>query len=261
MDIELPTQLWQTRHLFEVFLLATGIYVFLRFLRRTRGSGLVRGLAVLSFGILGSIVALYSTFDLPVLESLVKSVIQTIVLALVILFHPEIRRGLSLLGENPLVRRIAGSQNEKVINEVKRAAAHLAKERRGALIAFESDLSLGQYIEGGVAMDSEVNHLILESIFHPNSALHDGGVIIRQDRIAAAACLFPFTEDPDLSKRLGTRHRAAIGLSEDTHAVVVVVSEEQGAISLCHRGKIEPNLTVTELEERLQKHLLAAKEQ
>lgn len=254
---ELPPQIFEPQHLFEIFLIATGIYIFLRFLRSTRGSGLVRGLAILSFGILGSIVVLYNLLDLPVLEALVESVLQTLVLALVILFHPEIRRGVSLLGENPLVRRFAGLQSEKVISEIVRACSHLAKERRGAIIAFESDLSLDQYISGGVSLDSEVHHLIIESIFHPKSVLHDGGVIVRQNRIAAAACLFPLTEDPALSKRLGTRHRAAIGLSEETHALVIVVSEEQGAIGLVHRGKLQQNLTVSELEKALQRHLVA----
>ena len=129
-----------------------------------------------------------------------------------------------------------------LIEELIRAVSNLSKEKIGALIAIEREISLGTYVEGGVFIDAEVKADLIDTVFWPGSALHDGAIVIQNERIAAAGCLFPLTENPEISKRLGTRHRAAIGLTEETDAVTVVVSEETGNISVGVRGHLERDL-------------------
>jgi diadenylate cyclase len=249
--IEIPSDLTRPESLFEVLVMATAIYAFLRFLYSTRGSVITRGLVVLTALLVSSVFLFTALFRLPVLGHLLQFSLPTILLIFVVLFHPELRRGISRLGENPLLRRFAGASKEEPYTEVIRAVSRLARERTGALIAFEREFNLDAYIEGGVRIEGRIHHLLIEAIFQPDGPLHDGAVIIRRNRLEAAACLFPLTENPDLSKRMGTRHRAAIGLSEDSDAVILVVSAERGELALCHHGELMPNLSVADLETRL----------
>ncbi|MBL8899748.1 MAG: diadenylate cyclase [Planctomycetes bacterium] len=249
--IEIPKDLHRPESLFEVAVMATAIYAFLRFLHSTRGSVIARGLVILTVLVFGAILVFTTLFQLPVLAQLLQFSLPTILLIFVVIFHPELRRGISRLGENPLLRRFAGTPNDDPYTEIVRAVSRLARERAGALIAFEREFNLDPYVEGGVRIEARVHHLLVEAIFQPDGPLHDGALIVRRNRLEAAACLFPLTENPDLSKRMGTRHRAAIGLSEETDAVVLVVSAERGEMALCHHGELMPNLSVSELETRL----------
>ena len=239
----------------EIAVLAFAIYVLLRFLRATRGSGFVRGLLILFVFFAVVLRLAIDLFGLPRLEFVYGGSLSTLVLVLAILFQPELRRGIARLGEHPLVQRFTGSSPAGTVAEVCRSVAWLSLHRLGALLAFEREDSLETYVHGGVGLDARVDHLLLESIFQRWSPLHDGAVVLRRERVAAAACLFPLSENPELSKRLGTRHRAALGLTEETDAVAVVVSEETGAISLSLRGRLEPIEGVSVLERELRRAL------
>jgi diadenylate cyclase len=165
------------------------------------------------------------------------------VIALLVIFQPELRRGLMRLGRNPVIGRLV-ARDARVVEEVVKAALTLSKDRIGALITFEGNVALDSYVSAGVIINSDVKAELIDTIFWPGSALHDGAIVIREERIAAGCCLFPLTENPEVSRHLGTRHRAAIGLTEETDALCVVVSEETGTISVAHGGKL-----VRELDE------------
>jgi len=238
----------------EVAVFAVLIYVALRFLRETRGSGVVRGLALLLLVVVTTFVILIKAFHLARLELLFERIAQSVVLGLVIVFHPEIRRGIVQLGDAPIFGRFF-RPDSKVVTRLLRAVARMSKERIGALIAIERDASLTELTENGITIDAELNSYLLESIFFPKNALHDGGVVVRDDRIVAASCLFPLSQNPDVDKRLGTRHRAALGLSEETDALVIVVSEETGKLSTAVGGKLNFDLTLEQLEQQLEELL------
>jgi len=171
------------------------------------------------------------------------------VIAFVVLFQPELRRGLARLGENPLFS--SSWKEEEVIVEIVKSANFLSRKKVGALIALERDIGLRNYVETGVEMDSRVSSEILNSIFMPNTPLHDGAVIIQGERIAAAGCLLPLAESPDMIRIMGTRHLAAIGLTEETDAAAVVISEETGAISVGIGGKLTRDLDGATLQKFL----------
>ncbi|MBM3974343.1 MAG: TIGR00159 family protein [Planctomycetes bacterium] len=239
---------WPT--LLEIAIFAALIYVALRFLWSTRGSVLIRGLGLLLAVLVVGFVLLIQTFELKRLLYVVEQLAPSVVLGLVIVFQPEIRRAIVQLGDSSIFRRFF-RRDTKIVPRLLRAIARLSKERIGALIAIERDATLAELAEGGITIDAELNSYLIESIFFPKSALHDGGVIVRNDRIVAASCLFPLSQSPDLDKRLGTRHRAALGLAEETDAFVVVVSEETGRISAASGGALRCGLTLEELEEQL----------
>jgi diadenylate cyclase len=239
----------------QALILSTGIYFFLRFLRTTRGSGLFRGLVVaVLFGFV-FLWGLAKVLHLEELEHIFQSVTGYVVVILAILFQPELRRGITQLGEHQLMGRILAKRRQETVNEVVQAAIAMASRRHGALVAFERDLALDAYIDNAVKIDSDVNRLLLESIFQPGGSLHDGAVVLRKDRVAAATCLFPLTENVEISKSTGTRHRAALGLTEETDAITLVVSEETGAIAVCKRGKMIQHIPPNRLEEVLREHL------
>lgn len=241
--------------LLQVLILAIGIYLLLAFLRSTRGSGLVRGLGLMLivgvYGLWGVADAL-GWFELKLV---IQGLLGFVFVILAIVFQPELRRGIVSLGENPLLGRLLRSHKKDVVAEVAAAAISMARKKQGALIAFERKTPLDTYVEGGVTLDAEVNRYLLDSLFHHGSALHDGAAIIRGDRVVAAACLFPLTENIEISKSTGTRHRAALGLTEETDAVTLAVSEETGRVAICKDGRIERGVPRKELEERLQKRL------
>ena len=239
----------------QVAILATGIYVVLGFLRTTRGSGLVRGLA---FALVGGVVGLSAfaeQLQLEELDYILEIITGYVVVILAILFQPELRRGIVQLGENPLVGRLLEGRRLEILTEVSQACISMAKKRQGALIAFERKTALDTFIDGAVRVDAEVNRFLLDSIFHHGSALHDGAIILRGDRIEAAACLFPLTENVEISKSTGTRHRAALGLTEETDAVTVAVSEETGGIAVCKSGQMQRNVPPARLEEILRESI------
>jgi len=231
----------------EVAIFAVLIYVVLRFLRATRGSGIIRGLALVlaSFALAFFILADY--LELDRLSWLVGQLAPSVVLGLIVVFHPEIRRAIAHLGDAQIFGRFF-RRDAKIVPRLLRAVARLSKERIGALIAVEREASLSELSDNGITIDAELNSYLIESIFFPTSALHDGGVVVRDDRIVSASCLFPLSQSPDIDKRLGTRHRAALGLSEETDALVVVVSEETGRISTASGGSLKHGLSLEQLE-------------
>jgi diadenylate cyclase len=231
--------LW--RPVVEILILTVVIYYIYQFVRGTRGAPVMTGFVVL----LTTLVLVSVLLGLKVLQYLLGAFSAFFVLAVLVIFQPELRRMLAELGNLPLfgTAREQRENIEVVIQTVER----LADVRIGALMAIEQSIHLQEAVESGILVDCEATPEMLETIFFPNNAIHDGGVILKGDRIARAACIFPLTQRQDLAKSLGTRHRAAIGLSEETDAVVVVVSEETGGISYAYKGQLTRNITLEEL--------------
>jgi diadenylate cyclase len=238
----------------EVTVFAVMLYLVLRFLRETRGSGVVRGLALLLVSGLVGAWLLIDLLDLAHLKLLFGDLLQSVLIAIVIIFHPEIRRAIVHLGDSPIFGRFFKKES-KIVQRVLRALARMSKERIGALIAIEREGSLQALAESGVTIDAELNSFLIESIFYPKSALHDGAIVVRDDRIVAASCLLPLSQNPDVDRRLGTRHRAALGLSEETDALAIVVSEETGKLSTAMGGKLSFDLTLEQVERRMDEAL------
>jgi len=237
--------------LIEITVFALLIYAALKFLWETRGSVILRGLGLLlSLGLV-SFYLLVQQLGLDRLQFVLEALAPSAALALVVVFQPEIRRGILQLGDAAIFRRFF-RRDIKIVPRLLRAIARLSKERIGALIAIERDSTLGELTDNGITIDAELNSYLIESIFYPKSALHDGGVVVRDDRIVAASCLFPLSQNPEVDKRLGTRHRAALGLAEETDAFVLVVSEETGKISTASGGKLNFDLTLEQVEQQLE---------
>jgi len=237
--LEILQKSW--RPALEILILAVGIYFATRFVRGTRGWPVVIGFAVLLLALALVTVVL----DLRVLRWMLINATVFIILGALVVFQPEIRRILGELGNLPLFAT-AHEQREN-IEVVVQTCERLADVRIGALIAIEQSIQLQEAVESGIPVDCEATTEMLETIFFPNNAIHDGGVIIKGDRITHAACIFPLTQRQDFHKSLGTRHRAAIGLSEETDAAVVVVSEETGSISYAYKGQLVRAITVEAL--------------
>lgn len=229
------------RPILEIVILAVGIYYAFVLVRGTRGAAVVTGFLV----VLLALTLMTTVLQLEVLSLLLRSFFGFIALAVLVIFQPELRYILAELGNKPLFNT-AREQREN-IEVIIQAASRMSEMRIGALIAFEQSIQLQEVVESGVVVDCEATPEMLECIFFPNNVIHDGGVIIKGSRIAYAACIFPLTQRQDLHKSLGTRHRAAIGLSEETDAVVVVVSEETGAISYAYKGQLVRGLTEEQL--------------
>ena len=226
--------------LVEVLILSAFLFGLLSFLRGTRGEGMLKSLGF--FLAVGFILlrGVAQEWQLQRLTLVLDAIFQASVIALVVIFQPELRRGLALkIGE----RWFQGSEfDQDVLEEIATAAARLSKSKEGALIAIERTDGLKQYIQSGTVFDAAVKADLLANIFWPGAPLHDGAVIIQGGRISAAGCFLPLTDNPDISKMLGTRHRAALGLSETEDALVVVVSEETGTISLAEGGRLHRDL-------------------
>jgi diadenylate cyclase len=247
----LDSSLW--RPAVEIAILSVAIYYAFSFVRGTRGWPVVIGFVVvlLTLGVVATLL------DLKVLLWILKTIFAFIAIAVLVIFQPELRRMLSELGNLPLFGT-AHEQREN-IEVIIQTVERLADVRIGALIAIEQAIQLQEAVESGVVVDCEATPEMLETIFFPNNAIHDGGVILKGDRIAQAACIFPMTQRQDLNKSLGTRHRAAIGLSEETDAVVVVVSEETGAISTAYKGQLIRSVSLEELRAFLTALLITRK--
>lgn len=230
----------------EILILAAMLYFVFRLFKGTRGSAILSGLIIL-FGILFAITNLS---HLDVLNWLLSKLMLYISLAVVVIFQPEIRRALARLGRQPW-RSNGMSSQMSLVEPIMQAVSVLSKRKIGALIAIEREIGTRAIQDTGTRMHSTVSAELLATIFFPHTPLHDGGVIISGDRICAAGCLFPLSQKEELSKSLGTRHRAAIGVTEETDAIVVVVSEETGAISMAYNGKLRRGLE----EERLRRML------
>ena len=242
----------------EFGVIALLIYLVYRGLRGTRGARVVRGfvfLLVTSFVLLR---LLSDYLHMERLRDLYRLLVPAMAFLAAIVFQPELRRSLMRLGENPLFRFFLKEGASAFVEQIARSATTLSRNRIGAIIAVERETRLGVLIETGTRLDAALTSELLTTIFWPGSPLHDMGVVIRGGRIAAAACEFPLSSHAIPDPHLGTRHRAAVGLSEETDAAVVVVSEETGSISLAEGGKLESAITPDRLRERLTELLRGA---
>lgn len=247
---ERPSMTWWD--VVDIIIVSILIYEGLKLIRGTRAMQMAVGsvLVLLLFYI-------SQLFPLQTVSWLIRNVLAYVVFAAIVLFQSDIRRALSHLGSAPFFRYFARAERAaETIEEVITATGMLSKKKVGALIVIEREIGLRNYVESGIPIDAEVSYDLLTTIFQPATPLHDGAVIIQEDRIAAAACFLPLTVRPGLDRDLGTRHRAAIGLTEESDALAVVVSEERGEISLALRGAIHRRLTADDLRLRLSAAIL-----
>ena len=224
----------------EILILTVIIYYVLSFVRGTRGFSIFTGFMVVSL----TLALVSNFFELNVLKFLLGTFFAFLAITVVVIFQPELRRILAQLGNLQLFQTHEQRENIEVIIQT---TERLSEVRIGALIAIEQAIQLQESVESGIPIDCVATPEMLETIFFPNNAIHDGGVVIKGDRIGFAACIFPLTRRQDLNKTLGTRHRAAIGLTEETDAIVVVVSEETGHISYAYKGQLVRHVSLEEL--------------
>jgi diadenylate cyclase len=245
-------QLWigKWRSLIEIILLSVGIYYGYLYFRGTRGAKVLTGLAIVFL----TLTLISQLLNLVVIGWIIRSFSVFLAVALVVIFQPELRRGLAELGGHPIFSLT--SEKRETVHDIAEAVTQLANKQFGALIAIERDTSIRVYEETGVIIDSIFSVELLLTLFHPKAALHDGGVIMRNGRIAAAACIFPVSQRETLDRSLGLRHRAGLGITEESDAIAVVVSEETGGISICHRRRIERNFTPETFRKRIGEILL-----
>ncbi|MFD3450459.1 diadenylate cyclase CdaA [Microbacteriaceae bacterium 4G12] len=229
------------------------IYKLILVIRGTKAVQLLKGITVII------VVRILSyVFELHTLQWLMDQALTYGFLAIIIIFQPELRRALEQLGRGSIFSRSGNqveSESETVVNSIVKAIEYMAKRRIGALISMERDTGMSDYIETGILMDANVSAELLINIFIPNTPLHDGAVIMQNHKIAAAACYLPLSESPFISKELGTRHRAALGISEVTDSLTIIVSEETGKISLTKNGELHRDLKPEQLKEMLMKGL------
>jgi diadenylate cyclase len=230
----------------DILVIAAILYHLLKLLRGTRAMQMLLAIVLIVLFYKGARWA-----RLEMVEWLLTTLLPYFAIALIVLFQPEIRRALARVGRNPFWRRFSADQTSSAVDDLVLAATHFSQNRIGALVALERDVGLRTYIESGIPLDATLSYDLLLAIFHPASPMHDGAAIVQGNRIAAAACFLPLSLNPAISNHLGTRHRAAIGLTEESDAAAVVVSEETGAISLASAGTIDTNLTSEQLAERL----------
>ena len=245
--------LWNLTHrlgiidIIDILIVAVIIYELLLLTRHTRGSALLKGLFLLLM-----IMVVSNLLGLKSLNWVLLAILQNGALVLVILFQPEIRKALERMGRSRLLtksnRRNVDEERDTVIAEIVQTVVDLSRRRVGALLVFERQTGLEDVIETGTRMNADVSAPLLENIFEPNTPLHDGAAVIRDDQVIAAACILPLAEASGVSRELGTRHRAAVGISENTDAAVVVISEETGIVSMARDGALKRPLSTDELK-------------
>ena len=238
------------RDTIDILIVAFVLYNMLLLIRGTRARQMAVGLVLIA-----SAYFVARAFDLLALEALSQQILFYLPFAIVVLFQHEIRRALASFGRNPLISFLARPVKENQLDHIVMAAAELARRKIGALMAIERTQSLRAYTEGGKLVDALVSSDLLLNIFIPNTPLHDGAVIVQRDRIAAAGCFLPLSSNSDISKDFGTRHRAAVGLSEETDAFVIVISEENGSMAVAMEGALHENLSAEQLSELMNTHV------
>ncbi len=233
-------RLTSARNLIDIAIVFVIVYIILRLVRGTRAMPMAFGM----IGV-GLIYWLAVFYELTTLEVFLRGALLYLPVAIIVLFQSEIRQALIYFGNRlrmPIIRRQTGLLGENIYDEIVLAATTLASEKTGALLIIERNVGLRNFVDAGVQIDAKLRYDLLVTIFNPQTPLHDGAVIVQRERIAATSCFLPLTQNPRLAKDLGTRHRAAIGITEDTDAVAVVVSEETGLISFVKSGDIIRNL-------------------
>ena len=237
----------------DIFLVWFVFYKLLQIIKGTKAVQLLRGILLIVGVRFAS-----ELIGLNTLSYLMEDVMTWGVLAIIIIFQPELRRALEQLGRGRLFTRTNLQEEnvqEQIIDAIIKSTTYLAKRRIGALLSIERETGLNDYIETGIRLDSKISSELLINIFIPNTPLHDGAVILQNGTVAAAACYLPLSESPFVSKELGTRHRAALGISEVTDSLTIVVSEETGSISLTKNGELYRNLSIDELQNMLENEL------
>ena len=239
----------------DIMIVAFLFYKLLGFIRETRAEQLAKGLLVLVLVALAA-----SWLHLYTLQWILSNLVNVGLIAIVIIFQPELRRLLENLGRNKLISNFSGidlEEAEEITTEIREALISMSKSRTGALIVFERETTLTDIIETGTLIQAGISREMIGNIFYEGAPLHDGALIVRGDKLWAAGCVLPLTEDKKLSKELGTRHRAGIGITENSDALVFIVSEETGIISKAENGKLERNLNAQRIDELLQSIYIA----
>jgi diadenylate cyclase len=237
----------------DILIVSYIIYQLLTLMRGTRAIQLVQGITILIF-----IWFISGLLHLTTLRWLIENLFSVGLIAVIVIFQPELRRALEQLGRGGFIRKSRQVEDQlvaKVVEELTKAVSHLSQARIGALIVIERQTGLFDYMQTGTLLEAKLSAELLKNLFFPNAPLHDGAVMIRNDHLMAAGCYLPLSENPSISKELGTRHRAGIGMSEISDAVIVIVSEETGQISLAIRGKLDRGLSKQELAARLHQEL------
>ncbi|TFD94306.1 diadenylate cyclase CdaA [Jeotgalibacillus sp. R-1-5s-1] len=245
-------------HLLDILLVWYLLYKLITLIKGTKAVQLLKGIFVIVI-----VRILSELLGFNTLASIMQEVMYWGVLGVIIIFQPELRRALEQLGRGRIFTRGNLQEDEertRLVEAVTKAVSYMAKRRIGALISFERETGMGDYIETGIPMDSRLTSELLINLFIPNTPLHDGAVIIQKNRISAAACYLPLSESPFISKELGTRHRAALGVSEVTDSITIVVSEETGAISITTNGELKRNLELDEFSKILRREWFNEKE-
>jgi len=232
--------------LLDIGIVAFIVYRVLLLIKGTRAMQMLTGLGILGIGFY-----LSSMFELFTTHWLFSYFFDYLILIVIVLFQDDLRRALTHVGKNPFFSAASAEEEREMVDDISRAAIRLAKEKMGALIVIERETGLKNFIDTGSRLESRVKAELLYAIFIPTSPIHDGAVIITGGKLAAAGCFLPLSKDPNIDKRYGTRHRAALGLTEDTDAIVVLVSEEAGEAHLVKNGKITTNLNEQELRQSL----------
>lgn len=241
------------RNALDIVLVFIIVYVVLKLLRGTRAVPTVVGMVILAL-----LYWLSVSQELATLEFVLQSAAFYIGVAIIVLFQSEIRQALIYFGNRlqfPMFRRTSGRLGETIYDEIVLAVTTLASEKTGALIVFERTVGLRNFIDAGVQLDARISYDLIVTLFNPSTPLHDGAVIIKNERIAAASCFLPLTKNPGISRELGTRHRAAIGITEGSDAISVVVSEETGLITFVEEGRVKRNVDPKKLRRLLLKSM------
>lgn len=254
--IYFPTLKWSD--ILDILIIAYLLYHFLLWIKTSRAWTLLKGVIVVALFLIIAVIAHLNT-----ILWIARNLINVFLLAVVILFQPELRRALDEIGRRNIFSKLFKSLNtkgeeekslyDKTIYELVKTATQLSKDKTGALIVIEHDTPLGEYINTGISIDAIVSQQLLINIFEKNTPLHDGAVIIRKNRVVAATCYLPLTDNKDLDKVLGTRHRAGLGMSEVTDSMTLIVSEETGGISVAYRGELYRDLDEDGLRKQLSK--------
>ena len=248
----------------DILVMAFLIYQGIKLVRETRAAQLVKGIAMLLL-----LYLLAQALEMKAMQFITKNILQIGVLALVIVFQPELRRALEQVGRSRIgkLQVFSGGMSEqetrakwvKFINALVEEASSLSRQKIGALVVIEQKTKLGDIIKTGTVVDADPTPELIGNIFFPNSPLHDGAMIVREGRLHAAGCFLPLSDNQEISRELGTRHRAGLGMSENSDAVVAIVSEETGFIPVCRNGKLERGLSTARLREYLEAELTPEK--
>jgi diadenylate cyclase len=252
MNIPIPNR-WQD--ILDILIVTVIIYRGLLIIKGTRAAQMLVGLGVIFLVLISA-----QYFGFYTIDWIIQTLWAQIVLAVIILFQPEIRKTLAQMGEARFLPSFASAEELRSLEEIVKASIAIASKKIGALIVIEKDVNLKDFIEIGTQLDAKVSRELLLSTFHPSSPIHDGAVIIRGNRVIAAGCFLPLTLRRDISKAYGTRHRAGIGLTEETDAFVIIISEETGSITTAVGNRIEKNVDMGSLRDFLTENFITSKE-